>query len=161
MKAMQNFECNLSFVLFYLFMLPVAYAQNKVPVLPVDGEYISEWLVLGPFFPYDLERDFLVNAGGEENGNPKEGNNRCLVKVSVGTGKWRFAMRAFPHNQPVLVQPKFVLSADVMKEETVLYNIQWKYHPGDKNEWAKSDLDDSSWELVYPELRANSLPKSG
>jgi len=262
---MQKHLCNLSFVLYCLFILPVADAQNEVPVHPAQtGEYITEWLVLGPFFPDDPEKDFLVDlpvrghtqtgAGGEANIDPKEGDivvtakgdtltwsrhqanrsivdlsiavgnnqhatayafctlksdiegkhqvllgsedgvavwingkrahynpepryffldhggfeadlkegtNRCLVKVSIGTGKWRFAMRAFPHNQPVLVPPKLFLSSDVLKDETLLYRIQWKYHPGDNKEWAKSDFDDSSWELVYPELGADSLPKSG
>lgn len=55
-------------------MLPVAHAQNEVPVHPVDGEYITEWLVLGPFFPDDLEKDFLVDVGGEANIEPKEGD---------------------------------------------------------------------------------------
>jgi serine phosphatase RsbU (regulator of sigma subunit) len=251
---MQKLERNLSFVLFYLFMLPVAHAQNEVPVHPVDGEYITEWLVLGPFFPDDLEKDFLVDVGGEANIEPKEGDNvvtakgdtltwkrhhtnrrivdllnvvgnyqyatayafcnlksnvegknqillgsddgvavwingkrahyndvarplfldhdvfeadlkegtnRCLVKVSQGTLSWGFAMRAFPHNRPVLVTPKFFLSSDYLEDEIFLSFIQWKYHPGDNKKWAKSDFDDSSWELVNPELRPNELPKSG
>ena len=49
---MQKQGRNLSFILFTLFMLPAAHAQNGVPVHPVDGEYITEWLVQGPFFPY-------------------------------------------------------------------------------------------------------------
>jgi serine phosphatase RsbU (regulator of sigma subunit) len=245
---------NLSFFLFFLFMLPVAHAQNEVPVHPVDGEYITEWLVLGPFSPDDLAKNFLVDAGGEANIEPeegdtvvtaqgdtltwkrhqtnrsivdllnvvgnyqnaiayafctlksdvegknqillgsddgvgvwingkrahynpaarplfldhdifevdlKEGTNRCLVKVSQGTGNWGFAMRAFPHNQPVLVTPKFFLSSDDLKDQIWLVNNQWKYHPGDNKEWAKLDFDDSSWEFVNPELRPNELPKSG
>jgi len=39
----------------------------KSPIHQLDGEYIREWLVLGPFFPDDLKRDFLANAGGEAN----------------------------------------------------------------------------------------------
>ena len=251
---MQKLGRNLSFVLFYLFMLPVAHAQNDVPIHPVDGEYIKEWLLLGPFFPDDLDKDFLVDAGGEANIEPKEGDtvvtakgdtltwkrhqtnrsivdllivvgnydyatayafcnlksnvegknqillgsddgvavwingkrahyndvarplfldhdvfeadleegtNRCLVKVSQGIGNWGFAMRALLHNQPVLVMPKFFVSSDDLKDEIFLYSIPWKYHSGDNREWAKLDFDDSSWELVEPELRPNELPKSG
>ena len=36
-------------------------------------EYIREWLVLGPFFPGDLNTDFLLHVDGEANTNPKEG----------------------------------------------------------------------------------------
>ncbi|MCH7755955.1 7TM-DISM domain-containing protein, partial [candidate division KSB1 bacterium] len=251
---MQKHGRNLSFVLFCLFMLPVAQAQNDVPIHPVDGEYIKEWLLLGPFFPDDLDKDFLVGAGGEANVHPvegdavisaqgetltwkryqtnrsfvdllnvvgnyqhattyafcilksdvegknqillgsedgvavwingkrahynpadrplfldhdvfeadlKEGTNRCLVKVSQGIGRWSFAMRAFPHNQPVLGTPKFFLSSDHLKDGIWLPGNFWKYHPGDNEEWAKSDFDDSSWELVDPHLHPNELPKSG
>ena len=40
----------------------------------IDGEYIKEWLVLGPFFPDDLEVDFLAGVEGEMNVHPKEGD---------------------------------------------------------------------------------------
>jgi len=71
---MQKHGPNLSFVLFCLFMLPIAHARDDVPIHPVDGEYIKEWLVLGPFFPDDLEKDFLIDVGGEANIQPKEGD---------------------------------------------------------------------------------------
>ena len=45
-------------------------AQNS----PADGEYIKEWLVLGPFFPDNLEKDFLAGVGGEANIHPQEGD---------------------------------------------------------------------------------------
>ena len=44
------------------------------PIHPIDGEYIREWLVLGPFFPDDLEKDFLAGVGGETNIHPQEGD---------------------------------------------------------------------------------------
>ena len=262
---MQKHRRNLSFVLFCLFMLPGAQAQNEVPIHPVDGEYIKEWLVLGPFFQDDLEQDFLVDAGGEANIEPKEGDtvvtaqgdtltwkwyqtqgshialshalgyyehatayafctmrseaeekvqillgsddgasvwingeqvhhnpvyrlltldedmfeadflagaNRCLVKVSQGVRGWGFAMRAFPHNQQVLVTPKFFLSADQLKDEIWLPGFPlkdeiwlpgflWKYHPGDNDEWANPEFDDSEWETTNTSLHPNNLPKSG
>jgi len=250
---MLKIKSSLLFISFLLF-LPFAHAQNEAPIHPVDGEYIKEWLVLGPFFPYDLDKDFLADAGGEANSIPKEGDsffstngdslhwkryqsnksiielfdvlgnyqnatvyvfcnlksnvvgkhkillgsedgiavwingkrvhynpdtrylfldydnfevdlkkgiNRCLIKISIGTGNWRFAMRTVPQDQPVLIQPKFVLSSNVLNEKTFLYNLEWKYHSGDNIEWAKQDFDDSSWELVYPELYANRLPQNG
>jgi len=44
------------------------------PIHPIDGEYIREWLVLGPFSPNDLEKDFLADVGGETNIYPQEGD---------------------------------------------------------------------------------------
>ncbi|MBM3235622.1 hypothetical protein FJZ31_04920 [Candidatus Poribacteria bacterium] len=38
------------------------------------ADYIKEWLVLGPFFPNNLEKDFLSDIGGEANVNPKAGD---------------------------------------------------------------------------------------
>jgi DNA-binding NtrC family response regulator/ligand-binding sensor domain-containing protein len=48
--------------------------QKQVPTHPIDGEYIREWLVLGPFFPDDLEIDFLADVGGEADASPREGD---------------------------------------------------------------------------------------
>ena len=39
--------------------------QEVVPLHIVDGEYIKEWLVIGPFIPDALATDFLADAGGE------------------------------------------------------------------------------------------------
>jgi serine phosphatase RsbU (regulator of sigma subunit) len=250
---MQKIEHLLSFVLFCVFMLPAVYAQNVVPIHGIDGEYIREWLVLGPFFPDDLETDFLAGVGGEANIEPKEGDslimggdtliwkryqsngdivdllelvgnyeyatlyafcmvqseaeqkvqillgsndgasvwingeqvyhnpvyrwltidedmfeanllagaNRCLLKVSQYYGDWSFTIRAFPQNQPVLVTPLFYLSSDDLNFGIPLTNGLWKYHSGDKEEWAEPDFDDSSWELVNPLLRPGESPKSG
>ena len=52
----------------------VTESNIKSPTHMVDGEYIKEWLVLGPFFPEDMDLDFLVDVGGEANINPKEGD---------------------------------------------------------------------------------------
>ncbi|MFC1716376.1 two-component regulator propeller domain-containing protein [Candidatus Poribacteria bacterium] len=54
------------------------WAQDDVPVYELGtegGEYIKEWLVLGPFSPDDLKIDFLVEMGGEANVDPKEGDS--------------------------------------------------------------------------------------
>jgi serine phosphatase RsbU (regulator of sigma subunit) len=235
-------------------MLSVAHAQKEVPIHPVDGEYITEWLVLGPFFPNDLEKDYLVFAGGEANIDPKEGDtvvtamgdtltwkhhqingrvvdllnvvgsyqyatayafctlksdfegknqillgsddgvavwingkrthykpaarpllldhdvfeadlkegtNRCLVKVSQGIGNWGFALRALPHDRPLLSTPKFFLSSLDLEDGIGLSSRWWKYHLGDNIEWAKSDFDDSSWKFANPAIRAYYLPQNG
>ena len=39
----------------------------------IDGNYIREWLVLGPFFPNDLDKDYLADVGGEANIQIDEG----------------------------------------------------------------------------------------
>jgi|GEM_PF-568260 len=51
-----------------------AVKQNEVPCHSIDGEYIKEWLLLGPLFPDDLETDFLADVGGEANVGPREGD---------------------------------------------------------------------------------------
>jgi len=51
-------------------------------VVPLSDEYIREWLVLGPFFPDDLDTDFLADMGGEANIEPKEGD---IVTTADGT----------------------------------------------------------------------------
>ena len=48
----------------------------------VDEAYITDWLVLGPFFPDDLDTDFLADMGGEANIEPKEGD---IVTTADGT----------------------------------------------------------------------------
>ena len=251
---MQKHGRNLSFLLFCLFIQPMAHAQNEVPIHPVDGEYIREWLVLGPFFPDDLEKDFLVDVGDEANIEPKEGAsvitaqgdtlrwkryqtqsslialrravgsyehattyafcnlrseveekveillgsddgasvwingkqvhhnpvhrslvldedrfeadflagaNRCLVKVSQATGGWGFALRAFPHNQPVLVTPKFYLSSDDLEDRIWLPTSLFKYHRGDDALWASPEFDDREWETTSTVLLPDNFPKSG
>ncbi|MDE0317726.1 MAG: SpoIIE family protein phosphatase [Candidatus Poribacteria bacterium] len=64
-----------------------AHAQDSVPTHPVDGTFIKEWLVLGPFFPEDLETDFLVSANGEANANPKPGDTVTTAEGKTLTWK--------------------------------------------------------------------------
>jgi hypothetical protein len=56
--------------------------QNEVPINSVDSNYIREWLILGPFFPAELDADFLADVGGEANVAPKEGDT-----VTTADGK--------------------------------------------------------------------------
>ena len=46
-----------------------------------DVDYLKDWLVLGPFPSADLEFDFLTDIGGEQNLNPKAGQQ---VKAQDG-----------------------------------------------------------------------------
>ena len=69
-------------LVFLSLYVTVAHAQNNVPTHPVDGTFIKEWLVLGPFFPEDLEADFLASANGETSANPKPGDT-----VTTAEGK--------------------------------------------------------------------------
>ena len=72
-----------SMILLFALVFPVvATAQKTVPIHTVDGEYIKEWLVLGPFFPNDLSTDFLVDVEGEANIHPQEGDT-----VATADGK--------------------------------------------------------------------------
>jgi signal transduction histidine kinase/ligand-binding sensor domain-containing protein/CheY-like chemotaxis protein len=77
-----------------LFLITLAYLclfaawAQEAPkfMLPAEGGYIKEWLLLGPFSPDDLEIDFLADMGGEANMNPGEGN---AVAISMAEGKTR------------------------------------------------------------------------
>ena len=71
-----------SILVFFFFYIATAHAQDNIPTHPVDGTFIKEWLVLGPFFPEDLETDFLASANGEALANPKPGDT-----VSTAEGK--------------------------------------------------------------------------
>jgi len=64
---------------------------SSAPIHIIDGEYIKEWLVLGPFFPDDLETDFLADVGGEANIDPQEGDTVTLSfgRNSVLSGRPR------------------------------------------------------------------------
>ena len=63
-----------SVLVFFCFYIATVNAQDNVPTHPVDGTFIKEWLVLGPFFPEDLETDFLASTNGEASANPKPGD---------------------------------------------------------------------------------------
>jgi len=53
----------------------------------IDEEYIREWLVLGPFFPDDLDRDFLADVGGEAKIKPREGDTVATAQGETLTWK--------------------------------------------------------------------------
>ena len=76
------FAAQYSILIFFCFYIATAHAQNSVPTHPVDGTFIKEWLVLGPFFPENLETDFLASVNGEALANPKPGDT-----VTIAGGK--------------------------------------------------------------------------
>ena len=76
------FAARYSVLIFFCFYIATAHAQDSVPTHPVDGTFIKEWLVLGPFFPEDLETDFLTSVNGEALANPKPGDT-----VTIAGGK--------------------------------------------------------------------------
>ena len=53
------------------------------------------------------------------------------------------------------------LFTDSLNTVSAGLDVLWKYHPGDNEEWANPEFDDTSWELVRPVLRPNELPKNG
>ena len=73
-------------LVFLSLYVTIAHAQDSVPTHPVDGTFIKEWLVLGPFFPEDLETDFLASANGEASVNPKPGDT--VVTAEGETLTW-------------------------------------------------------------------------
>ena len=80
MRKLFSVQC--SVLVFLCFYVAVAHTQDNIPTHPVDGTFIKEWLVLGPFFPEDLETDFLASANGEAFVNPKPGDT-----VTTAEGK--------------------------------------------------------------------------
>jgi hypothetical protein len=94
----------------------------------IDGEYIREWLVLGPFFPDDLDKDFIADVGGEASIQPHEG-----MSLTTPEGKgytWKRHKSQF----------EYVNLQDVMKQ--LLFSIDLKF---------QSELDDSK--KISEELR--------
>ena len=77
----------------FVFALNVAFnqsatAQDSVPVHAVDeGDYVREWLVLGPFVSAELDTDFLAEVGGESGVRPKEGD--AVTQPDGNTLVWR------------------------------------------------------------------------
>ena len=84
--------------------------QSGIPSHPIaDGQYIGEWLVLGPLLPDDLGFDFLAHAGGEANIAPGEGDTvttadgrtltwecyRSKTKVATDKGVLRYDSEGF------------------------------------------------------------------
>ncbi len=74
------FSVRLSLLIFLYLSVAVVQAQDNIPTHPVDGTFIKEWLVLGPFFPENLETDFLASVNGETSANPKPGDTMTTAE---------------------------------------------------------------------------------
>nr|MBC8230609.1 hypothetical protein [bacterium] len=72
-----------SIILFVFVLMGNTLAQTH----SIDGEYIKEWLVLGPFLPDNLEMDFLADIGGEVNIESQEGDTVTTVQGDTLTWK--------------------------------------------------------------------------
>ncbi|MBC8230583.1 hypothetical protein H8E77_13630, partial [bacterium] len=48
--------------------------ENGQVTVQLSDEYLTEWLLLGPFDGTDLEQDYLASVGGEADVQPKEDN---------------------------------------------------------------------------------------
>ena len=66
------------------------------PVHNIDGSFVREWLVLGPFPSRDFDTDFLADAGGEANVRPKEGDT---VAVQLRAAAFRKSQRGTPRHR--------------------------------------------------------------
>ena len=72
--------------LIYFFLL-IATCGVLAQTHTVDGNYIKEWLVLGPLFPNHLDTDFLADVGGEANIQPQEGDT--LIATDGRELRWK------------------------------------------------------------------------
>ena len=48
--------------------------HSTAQVNQVDGGFIKDWLILGPFSGNNIDQDYLESVGGEANDNPEIGN---------------------------------------------------------------------------------------
>ena len=88
MKLANTNSLVLLIALLFLMMLTEIHSQQNSPINLINGNYIREWLLLGPFYSNDLEKDFLESAGGEANVNPNEGD--IFITSKGDTLKWKF-----------------------------------------------------------------------
>ena len=84
----------------------------------IDGEYIREWLILGPFFPDDLDKDFLADVGGEANIDPKKGDTATTTDGRTLTWK-RYESRENVVDLQLSMQ---------MKLDDLRHEVSRKYH---------------------------------
>ena len=51
-----------------------AVCHSTAQVNQIDGGFMKEWLILGPFSGNDIDQDYLKNVSGEANAAPKAGD---------------------------------------------------------------------------------------
>jgi len=57
-----------------------AVCHSTAQVNQIDGNFIKDWLILGPFSGNDIDQDYLESVGGEANMNPEVGDNIKTVQ---------------------------------------------------------------------------------
>ena len=65
---------------FIFFLLCGYISEVGAQTHAVDGEYITDWLLLGPFFLDHLQTDFLADVSGEVDIDPKAGDTVTTPK---------------------------------------------------------------------------------
>ena len=60
--------------LFFYFFLCLFCLAGYTQTHKIDGQYMTDWLILGPIAGIDLEEDYLAEVGGESEIMPKEGD---------------------------------------------------------------------------------------
>ena len=130
----------------YCWLVSAALAQSFVPTHPVDGTYVKEWLVLGPFFPDDLETDFLAAVGGEEGIEPQEGDTVTTAAGETLTWK-RYRARghainlidAIGHHENATAYAYCVLQSDIAGDAELHFTSN--NHEDDFALWINGELE--------------------
>ena len=115
--------------LFLCLLVSVARTQSPVPTHSVDGAYLKEWLVLGPFISDDLGVDFLADVGGEAGIEPREGDSVATAEGATLTWK-RYRTRgnfvdlsdALGDQENATAYAYCVLQSEVAGEAELLYS---------------------------------------
>ena len=68
-------------VILYVLAADVWAQETGQAVAQLSNEYIKEWLVMGPFFPDDLDRDFFADVGAESSIQPQESD---IIATAAG-----------------------------------------------------------------------------
>ena len=128
----------------YAYCTLYAPAAGKHQILLGSDDGVAVWINGVQVHSHPVGRPLFLDQDAFEVDLLK-GKNLCLVKISQQSGGWGFSMRIIPRDQFVSVPPKLYLSSENLRDEIPLYNIPWKYSPGDDEGWSAADYDDSSW----------------
>ena len=70
-------------LIFALCLFSVCHSTAQVN--QIDGNFIKDWLILGPFSGRNIDQDYLESVGGEANMNPEVGDNIKTVQGKILT----------------------------------------------------------------------------
>ncbi len=74
-------------ILLILISMHMFSSVGHAQIHAIDGDFITEWLLLGPLHPNDPDKDFLAGAGGETNVHPKEGDS--VITAQGDALRWK------------------------------------------------------------------------